>query len=40
MKLTPLMTALALCAAVIFIAYDFPWFLAHATPEWFSWLPR
>jgi len=35
-----LQTALALCAAVIFIAYDFPWFLAHATPEWFSWLPR
>jgi hypothetical protein len=32
--------ALALSMAVLFIAYDFPWFLMHATPEWFSWLPH
>jgi hypothetical protein len=31
---------LALTTALLFISYDFPWFLAHATPEWFSWLPR
>ena len=33
-------SGLALAAALLFIIYDFPWFLAHATPEWFSWLPR
>ncbi len=31
---------LALATALLFIAYDFPWFLIHATPEWYSWLPR
>ncbi|MDD2853502.1 MAG: hypothetical protein PHY09_16570 [Desulfuromonadaceae bacterium] len=32
--------ALALVAALLFIAYDFPWFLMHVTPEWYQWLPR
>ena len=32
--------ALALATALLFIAYDFPWFLTHATSEWYSWLPR
>lgn len=32
--------ALTLATAVLFISYDFPWFLAHATPEWFEWMPR
>lgn len=32
--------ALALSAATLFIAYDFPWFLAHATSEWYAWLPN
>lgn len=32
--------ALAAAVALLFISYDFPWFLAHATPEWYSWLPR
>lgn len=32
--------ALALATALVFISYDFPWFLAHATPEWYTWLPR
>jgi len=29
--------ALALAAALLFISYDFPWFLMHANPEWFEW---
>jgi hypothetical protein len=33
-------TALALATALLFISYDFPWFLMHATPEWFTWLPQ
>jgi hypothetical protein len=32
--------ALALAVGLFFLAYDFPWFLAHAGPEWFSWLPQ
>jgi len=32
--------SLALATALLFIAYDFPWFLMHATPEWYDWLPR
>jgi hypothetical protein len=32
--------ALALATSLLFIAYDFPWFLAHVTPEWSEWLPR
>ena len=32
--------ALALATALLFISYDFPWFLMHATPEWYTWLPR
>ena len=32
--------ALALAVALLFMAYDFPWFLAHATSEWYDWLPR
>ena len=32
--------ALALAGALLFIAYDFPWFLAHAGSEWYTWLPR
>jgi len=32
--------SLALATALLFIAYDFPWFLLHATPEWYDWLPR
>jgi hypothetical protein len=32
--------ALALSTALLFISYDFPWFLIHATPEWYTWLPR
>lgn len=31
---------LAALVAVLFIGYDFPWFLGHATPEWYRWLPR
>jgi hypothetical protein len=31
---------LALATALLFIAYDFPWFLMHATPEWYTWLPH
>ena len=31
--------ALAAATALLFISYDFPWFLMHATPEWYSWLP-
>ena len=32
--------ALALATALLFITYDFPWFLMHATPEWYEWLPK
>lgn len=28
--------ALAAATALLFIGYDFPWFLTHATPEWFK----
>ncbi|HZV80809.1 MAG TPA: hypothetical protein VFF53_01425, partial [Geobacteraceae bacterium] len=28
--------ALALATALLLIAYDFPWFLRHVTPEWFQ----
>lgn len=31
---------LALSTALLFITYDFPWFLMHVTPEWYDWLPR
>jgi hypothetical protein len=31
---------LAALVAALFIGYDFPWFLGHATPEWYTWLPR
>ncbi|MFA7402529.1 MAG: hypothetical protein WC007_00940 [Pelobacteraceae bacterium] len=30
---------LALATALLFISYDFPWFLMHATTEWYTWLP-
>jgi hypothetical protein len=33
-------TALALVTALLLIAYDFPWFLAHVTPEWYTWMPQ
>jgi hypothetical protein len=32
--------SLLLATSLLFISYDFPWFLAHATPEWYDWLPR
>jgi hypothetical protein len=32
--------SLALSTALLFITYDFPWFLKHVTPEWYDWLPR
>jgi hypothetical protein len=32
--------SLALAAVLLFIAYDFPWFLMHATPHWYEWMPR
>jgi hypothetical protein len=32
--------ALALATALLFIAYDFPWFLMHTTPQWYEWMPR
>jgi len=32
--------ALALAAALLFISYDFPWFLMHVTPEWYELMPR
>lgn len=35
-----LRVTVALATALLFIAYDFPWFLLHATPEWYTWLPR
>jgi hypothetical protein len=28
--------AIALAAAFVFIALDFPYFLVHVTPEWFA----
>ena len=31
---------LTLSTTLLLVSYDFPWFLMHATPEWFSWLPR
>jgi len=31
---------LALSTSLLFISYDFPWFLLHVTPEWYDWLPR
>lgn len=34
-----LRVALALAAVLVFTAYDFPWFLAHATPQWYAWFP-
>lgn len=33
-------TVLSLATALLFIAYDFPWFLVNTTPEWYQWLPR
>lgn len=35
----PLRNSLALLTALLFITYDFPWFLLHATPEWYEWMP-
>lgn len=32
-------TTLALATALLFISYDFPWFLRHATAEWYTWFP-
>lgn len=32
--------ALALVTVLLFISYDFPWFLMHATPEWYEWMPH
>jgi hypothetical protein len=32
-------TALALATALLFISYDFPWFLMHATADWYTRLP-
>jgi hypothetical protein len=32
--------SLMLASSLLFIAYDFPWFLLHATAEWYAWLPR
>ncbi len=32
--------ALTIAASLLFIAYDFPWFLVHTTPEWLEWMPR
>lgn len=32
--------AAALATALLLISYDFPWFLLHATPEWYAWLPQ
>ena len=28
---------LALATALLFLAHDLPWFLAHVTPEWYQW---
>ena len=35
-----LKVALALATALLLVGYDFPWFLAHASAEWYAWLPR
>jgi hypothetical protein len=32
--------ALAASTALLFLCYDFPWFVFHATSEWFRWLPQ
>jgi hypothetical protein len=32
--------ALAMATALLFVSYDFPWFLMHVTPEWYEWMPR
>jgi hypothetical protein len=32
--------ALVLATALLFIAYDFPWFQMHSTPQWYEWMPR
>ena len=32
--------AVALATALLLIVYDFPWFLTHVTPEWYTWLPQ
>ena len=32
--------SLALATAALFIVYDFPWFITHATPQWYEWMPR
>ncbi|MDD2581346.1 MAG: hypothetical protein PHR66_05050 [Desulfuromonadaceae bacterium] len=32
-------TTLALATSLLFILYDFPWFLVHVTSEWYTWLP-
>lgn len=31
---------LALATVLLFIGYDFPWFLLHATSEWYQWMPK
>jgi hypothetical protein len=31
---------LALVTAFLFVSYDFPWFLVHATLEWYTWMPQ
>jgi hypothetical protein len=31
---------LALATALLFISYDFPWFLMHVTPDWYEWVMR
>ena len=31
---------LTLAGAMLFIAYDFPWFLAHVSPSWYEWTTR
>jgi hypothetical protein len=36
----PIRSGLALATALLLISYDFPWFLMHASPEWFSWMPK
>jgi hypothetical protein len=33
-----LQLALTLAAALLFIAYDFPWFLTHVTADWYKWI--
>jgi len=36
----PLRLLLVLVTALLCLVYDFPWFLAHATSEWYAWLPK